>query len=252
MRFVLYNLRYGTGGKRRLPWSGYFGRTHENLADIVGFFQSLDPDILGLVEVDAGSYRSRKKNQAETIADALGHYHTYCSKYGDALPYRWVPVLNKQGNAFVSRDSTASETFHYFDRGMKRLVIELELEDVVIYLVHLALSFRTRHRQLSDLYDLVKGAAKPHIVAGDFNALWGDREVNLFLAATGLTNANSGALHSFPSWAPKRQLDFVLHSAGIETEGFRVPRVLFSDHLPLVYDFKLAGEPPVTPTRPAT
>ena len=99
---------------------------------------------------------------------------------------------------------------------------------------------RPPYRIVSDLYDLVKGTAKPHIVAGDFNALWGDREVNLFLAATGLTNANREGLKSFPSWAPKRQLDFVLHSQGIRTLGFQMPDVTFSDHLPLVYDFELA------------
>jgi endonuclease/exonuclease/phosphatase family metal-dependent hydrolase len=239
MRFVLYNIRYGTGGRRRLPWSGYFGRTESTLFQIIEFLQSVDPDVLGLVEVDAGSYRSGKKNQAQTIAEALGHYHIYSSKYSQTGAAHLVPVLNKQGNAFVSRDSTRNETFHYFDKGMKRLVIELELENLTIFLVHLALSFRVRHHQLSDLYDLVKHTDKPHLVAGDFNARWGDREINLFLAATGLATANTAGLNSFPSWLPKRQLDFVLHSPGVRTTGFSMPGVTYSDHLPLVYDFEI-------------
>ncbi len=41
----------------------------------------------------------------------------------------------------------------FFDRGMKRLVIELELEHLVVYLVHLALGGKTRHQQLANLYE---------------------------------------------------------------------------------------------------
>ncbi len=223
---------------RRLPISGYLGRTHRNLEELIGFIKPLDPDIVGLIEVDAGSYRSRQRNQAGLIAEALGHYHCYRSKYISRVAGR-IPIMNKQGNAFITRDTIQNETFHYFDHGLKRLVIELELENMVIYLVHLALKFRQRHHQLGELYDLVKDTAKPYIVAGDFNALWGPKEMDLFQAATGLTNANSAGYPTFPSWAPKRQLDFVLYSEGIQPRGLQVPAVTFSDHLPMVFDFEM-------------
>jgi endonuclease/exonuclease/phosphatase family metal-dependent hydrolase len=239
VRFLLYNIRYATGERARMPWSGYLGRTSRHLEEIGTFIQSRQPDIAGLVEVDSGSYRSHKRNQAELLAQRLGHYHTYASKYGTSRFARLVPVLNKQGNAFLARDTISQERFHYFQRGFKKLVIELELEHVVVFLVHLALSFRIRHQQLSDLYSLVKDTAKPHIVAGDFNAMWGDREIRLFLAATGLANANTAGEPSFPSWAPKRQLDFILYSPGIHVRTFEIPRVTYSDHLPLVCDFEV-------------
>lgn len=242
MRFVLYNLRYGTGGQRyMLPWSGYLRDTTENMSRITGFIKSLEPDVVGLVEVDAGSYRHRRRSQSEAMADELGHYHTYKSKYGDTGLARMVPVLNKQGNAFLARDSITNAHFHYFDKGLKRLVIELEFDNLVIFLVHLALGSRVRHRQLGDLYALVKDTAKPHIVAGDFNSLWGEQEIRLFLAATGLQNANSAGVPSFPSWAPRRHLDFVLHSPDIRSGGFSMPDVVLSDHLPLVFDFEIVS-----------
>jgi len=241
MRLLVYNIRYATGGRPLwFPWSGYLRRTGGTLHDITRFIASVDPDIAGLVEVDEGSYRSRKRNQADLIAGELGHYHVYESKYGIASLARRLPVMNKQGNAFLTRDSISNERFHYFTKGVKRLVIELELDDLVIFLVHLAVNFRTRHHQLNDLYSLVKDTPKPHIVAGDFNAMWGDREVELFLAATGLRNANPGGLPSFPSWRPRRQLDFVLYSPGIRMTEFRMPNVTHSDHLPLVFDFEIA------------
>lgn len=238
MRLLLYNIRYGTGGKSaRLPWSGYLRRTGDTLAEIVGFLRGLNPDVIGLLEVDAGSYRSGRQNQAQVIAEALGHCHTYCSKYAVVGLPRHLPLMNKQGNAFVTRDAIANERFHYFDRGVKRLVIELELPSLTVFLVHLSLRFRIRHRQLSDLYTLVKSVQRPCIVAGDFNSLWGDRELQLFLGATGLLNAAARPMPSFPSWAPRRQLDFILHSPEIQIRNFWMPAVTYSDHLPLVCDF---------------
>jgi len=124
---------------------------------------------------------------------------------------------------------------------MKKLVIELELENLTIFLVHLALSSRVRHHQLAELYSLVKETGKPHIVAGDFNALWGEQEISLFLAATGLANANENSLPSFPSWSPKRHLDFILYSSQIKPLGFKMPRTELSDHLPLIFDFDIEG-----------
>lgn len=241
MRFLLYNIRYGTGGHWFFPWSGYLRRSADTFASVIRFIREQDPDILGLVEVDAGSYRSRKQNQAEIIAAALGHYHAYKSKYPEAWALRLVPVINRQGNAFITRDTIMNQRFHYFERGVKRLVIELELEDLTIFLVHLSLRFHARHHQLHDLYSLVQGTIKPHIVAGDFNLFSGEREIGLFRAATGLLTANVRGLPSFPSSAPRRQLDFILHSPEIRTLGFAMPSVTYSDHLPLVYDFEIGG-----------
>ena len=62
-RLVFYNIRYGTGGKAMAPWSGYLSNTDDNLGRIKTFLGSLDPDIVGLVEVDSGSYRTGWRNQ---------------------------------------------------------------------------------------------------------------------------------------------------------------------------------------------
>ena len=124
--------------------------------------------------------------------------------------------------------------------GMKRLVIELETDDVVYFLVHLALGYRARQNQLRELYDIIKSVDKPVVVAGDFNVLWGEHEIERFLAATGLVNPNREGTATFPSWKPKRHLDFILHSPELVTRDFRVPQVQYADHLPMVWEFDLA------------
>lgn len=238
MRFVLYNIRYGTGGgKIRFPLSGYLHFTNGNFQRIAEFLQELNPDVAGLVEVDSGSYRTRKSNQAEVLARRLGHYHVYQSKYGVKSLTRFLPVLRCQGNAFVVRDDGHKEVFHYFDRGMKRLVIELETANVTFFLIHLALGSRMRHQQLGDLYEMLQKVKKPYIVAGDFNALWGEQEIRLFQAATGLKNAHVSNSPTFPSWKPKRHLDFILHSPELRVDRCWMPNVQLSDHLPIVCDF---------------
>lgn len=233
MRFLLYNIRYATGPKMH----GYVRNSHRNLERIASFLHGMEPDLVGLIEVDHGSYRSGGRNQAEMLAETLGHYHSHSVKYQLGSLWRRLPVIKTQGNAFLARDRIHNETFHFFKHGMKRLVIELEMEHVVVYLVHLSLGARTRHQQLNALYDLVKRTSRPCLVAGDFNMLWGEREIDLFLAATGLQNANTNGLPTYPSRNPHRHLDFILHSKGITVRDCQVPRVAFSDHLPVVVDF---------------
>ena len=243
MRILLYNIRYATGTGPAfhlpLPGAGYLRSNRQVLTDITQFVKSEDPDIVGLVEVDTGSIRTGMVNQAEFMAQELGHYSIYECKYGAESINPLVPIVRKQANAFLAAPRVHGERFHYFDTGIKRLIIELELEDAVIFLVHLSLKYRHRQAQLRTLHELVRGSAKPVLLAGDFNTFWGDHEIYLFMQAAGLKSANTASLPSYPSHNPRRELDFILYGEGIEVTDFRVPAVRYSDHLPLVCDFEV-------------
>jgi endonuclease/exonuclease/phosphatase family metal-dependent hydrolase len=223
-----------------LPGAGYILGNKDVLPDIVSFIKSVDPDIVGLIEVDTGSIRSRKINQAETIATELGMNSSYETKYGARSLNQLVPIIRKQGNAFLAAPRVHGETFHYFDTGIKRLIIELEMETFAVFLVHLSLKYRHRHLQLRKLYDLIAETSKPVIVAGDFNTFWGENEIYLFMRAAGLRSANLKSLPSYPSRAPRKELDFVLYQEGVTVTNFEIPEVRHSDHLPLVCDFEVA------------
>jgi endonuclease/exonuclease/phosphatase family metal-dependent hydrolase len=240
LRFLLYNIRYGTGRRTRWAWLHTLAPTSGHLPEIARFIRAAEPDVVGLVEVDSGSYRSGRRNQAAVLARAIGHYHSYRMKYReDGGLGRLLPVLNKQANAFLTRDAIRRETFHEFSGGFKRLVIELELAKLNLFIVHLALRFRTRHGQLAELHDLIAGSSKPCIVAGDFNSHLGPRELRLFLKATGLKSANAEHAATYPSWRPRRELDFVCYSPELVLRRFEAPAVTLSDHLPLICDFDL-------------
>ena len=243
MRLLLYNIRYAVGGGASmhmpLPGAGYVLGNVNVLPEITEFVKSVDPDIVGLIEVDTGSIRSRKVNQAENIADALGMNSSYETKYGSRSLNKILPIVRKQGNAFMAAPRVHGEKFHYFDTGIKRLIIEMEMQDFAIFLVHLSVKYRHRHLQLRRLYDLIMETDKPVIVAGDFNTFWGENEIYLFMQAAGLTSANVDSVPTYPSRSPRKELDFVLYQEGIEVTNFEIPQVRHSDHLPLVCDFEV-------------
>jgi endonuclease/exonuclease/phosphatase family metal-dependent hydrolase len=242
MRLLLYNIRYAVGGGASmhipLPGAGFVLGNQTVLPDITRFIKSVDPDIVGLIEVDTGSIRSRNVNQAEKLAADLGMNTSYETKYGEKSFNKLLPIVRKQGNAFMAARRVHGEKFHYFDTGIKRLIIELEMKHYAIFLVHLSLKYRHRHLQLRALYDLIMKTKKPVVVAGDFNTFWGENEIYLFMKAAGLTSANKDGLPTYPSRSPRKELDFVLFQDGIDVTGFEVPNVRLSDHLPIICDFE--------------
>jgi endonuclease/exonuclease/phosphatase family metal-dependent hydrolase len=241
MRLLLYNIRYGTGHKAGyhlpLPFAGFFKRTTINLDRIIRFIAAVNPDIVALVEVDSGSYRSGYLCQAQTIADTLGYNYIVENKYNIRSLAQKVPVLRQQSNALLTKQSIENFRFHYFEQGVKQLVLQTDLRAVAIFIVHLSLKYRHRQNQLEKLHDLIQETDKEVIIAGDFNTFWGSRELNLFLAATALKNANLTNMPSHPSHAPLRQIDFILHSSGIRIDNFFIPDIRLSDHSPLICDF---------------
>jgi endonuclease/exonuclease/phosphatase family metal-dependent hydrolase len=222
-----------------LPGAGYVLGNQSVLPDITRFIKTVDPDIVGLIEIDTGSIRSRMVNQAEKIASDLGMNTSYETKYGEKSINQILPIVRKQGNAFMAAERVHGEKFHYFETGIKRLIIELEMEEFAVFLVHLSLKYRHRHLQLRHLHDLIEKTRKPVIVAGDFNTFWGENEIYLFMRAAGLTSANVESVPTYPSRAPRKELDFVLYQEGIEVTRFEIPDVRLSDHLPLICDFEV-------------
>ena len=241
---MLYNMRYGTGTGFKFhlpfPFGGFFRKTGKNLDAIIRFFCEQRADVLGLVEIDSGSYRAGHRSQADLIAQKLGQRPFCRSKYNRYSWWSRLPFMRKQANACLCGHPVVYERSHFLRKGVKRLVMELELENVVIFIVHLAIGRRCREAQLTDLARLAKTATKPYLIAGDFNAFAGKVELADFMSALQLSSANLSDVPTFPSHSPRWQLDFILHSPEIHVTHFKVARdIRFSDHLPLICDFEV-------------
>lgn len=244
MRLVLYNMRYaaGTGLRFHLPFpgAGYLRNASANLDRIQRYLAGLDADLLALVEIDGGSRRA-PDSQVAALAAALGtdHQAFRCKYLAGSLPAR-LPLLRAQGNALLSRRPLRTIRYHELALGTKRLVIEAQLDEVTLFVVHLALRPSQRKRQLLELADLVRAASGPAVIAGDLNTLQPARELGPFLAATGMRPADAKLPASWPAPRPRLALDHVLVSRELAVTGFAVPDVRLSDHRPLVCDLRVA------------
>lgn len=241
MRLVLYNIRYGTGTGWNyhfpFPFSGCLRRTGGQFRRISDYVSKLNPDVVGLVETDSGSYRQSGLCQAETMASRLGGASVFACKYRRNSIVSKTPLLKSQGNAVVTKIPMISTKEHYLSKGVKRAFLEVEFDAFTLFLVHLSLGYGTRQIQIGELADRCEGVKKPVILAGDGNIYTGEQELLPLLERAKFRNANGAHTPTYPSGLPAFALDFVLYSEGIEMEHFSVPRVRLSDHLPLVCDF---------------
>jgi len=243
MRLVLYNIRYGTGTGWEyhfpFPFSGCLRNTEGRFRRISDFITRLDPDVVALVEADSGSYRQNGFCQAELMAGQLGADSIFACKYNSGSIVSRTPLLKSQGNAVVAKLPILSSREHYLSKGVKRTLLEVEFDEFTLFLAHLSLGFGARKIQIAEIAEKCRNAKKPVIIAGDGNTYTGDQELLPLFKRGRLRSANGKNTPTYPSRYPAFALDFVLYSEGIRMKDFRVSRVRFSDHLPLICDFTI-------------
>ena len=242
-RLVLYNTRYGTGSGWSyhvpFPFAGSLKTTTARSYYIEKFIASLEPDIVGLIETDGGSFRNGGRSQPESLAETLGCDWVFSSKYCAPEISKHVPLLCHQGNAVVSSLPILESSIRRLGRGIKNTVIEARFDDFDLKLVHLSLGAGARREQIRELAALAGKRERPLLIAGDFNTFGGDHEIGSLLEA-GLVKADARGRRTYPSGRPMLGLDLILHSPEITVSGVKVPNVRFSDHLPVVCDFALS------------
>ncbi|MFT4311925.1 MAG: endonuclease/exonuclease/phosphatase family protein [Candidatus Woesearchaeota archaeon] len=230
MRIVCYNLCYGQGlsGKTSdyLQFWKFF-QTKKHMAAIEQWILEQDPDIIGLVEIDTGSFiRGDQTLFFRNVFD----YQFFDTKYTGSLLK--LPILKKQANGVVSKHKCTYKK-HYLSKGMKRLVIEMNIQapkPLSVFLVHLALQKKTREQQLQELSTIIpkKGA----IIIGDFNTT--PETLSTFFEQIAYKPKDHQP--TFPRYNPKKCIDYILHTSDIIIKQFQTCDVAFSDHLALVAD----------------
>ena len=253
VRLIVYNIEY-CEGMTGLWWEYLkFWRIFfppKNLDQkIVDQIKKLKPDILALVEVDTGSFRS-KKDEVVFFEKKLGmKSFVEQVKYpfqGWLKLFHFVPILNKQANAIIAKKKLSNVHYHVFHEGTKRVVMEATVrlsKKVTLLLTHLSLGKKARFKQICELIKIINSIKNPVILMGDFNTFNGEEEIKNLLKETQLhykfqMNKKSQTCTQ-PSFHPTRRLDYVLTSKGIKVKSYEVLNFHFSDHLPLFVDFKL-------------
>jgi endonuclease/exonuclease/phosphatase family metal-dependent hydrolase len=187
-------------------------------------------DVVGLQEVDAGSLRSANVDQIQYLARQAAFPYWYRQVNRDLGPFA------QHSNGLLSRLRPGEVTEHKLPGlpGRGAVVAEFPLTDggrLAIGIVHLALGWRARKRQL----DYLAGLAEAHpllVLMGDFNCGSDSRSLRAMVRRTGMQGLDR-TLKTFPSWRPRHSLDHILVSAPLRILSAHVIDYPLSDHLPL-------------------
>jgi endonuclease/exonuclease/phosphatase family metal-dependent hydrolase len=220
---------YLTGGWRHLLPSSKRLPNLLRIARLVGGF-----DIVGLQEVDGGGLRSQRIVQTEFLAQQA------CFPYWHNQVNRRVGHLALHSNGLLSRIKPALIEDHPLPglpgRGAIFVRFGSGTQSFHLCVLHLALSRRTRMRQLAFVGELVGGRQRV-VVMGDFNCEPESREMQLLVRAADLQDPVCD-LKTFPSWRPRRMLDHILVSRDWFVEQVKVLDCRCSDHLPVTLSIR--------------
>jgi len=254
VRLIVYNIEYCEGMTGL--WQDYlkFWRIFfppkdldQKIADQI---KKLKPDIFAMVEVDTGSFRSKKDEVVffEKQLEMRSFVEKVKYPYEGWLKlFHYVPILNKQANAIIAKKKLSNLKYHVFHEGTKRVVIDATIhlpKKVNLLLAHLALGKNTRAKQIEELIRIVNNIKNPVILMGDFNTFHGEEEIEKLLKETHLHHKfkmdKKSQTYTQPTFHPSRRLDYILTSKRIKVSNYEVLNFHFSDHLPLLVDFKVA------------
>lgn len=195
-------------------------------------------DLVALQETDPGSLRTGFDNFTEYLARRAGF------PYWFEQINREVGSLSRHGNAILCRDRPYEVVDHKLPgirgRGALIAIFGGLRSGLAVISVHLALGKRPRLMQMESLIECVNKF--PHaILMGDLNCELCSPEMRMLLSATKL-RAPADAGSTFPSWRPRRSIDHILVTPGIDILDSDTLGWNYSDHLPVVMDVSLPEE----------
>ncbi|MEV4164679.1 endonuclease/exonuclease/phosphatase family protein [Nonomuraea dietziae] len=224
---LAYNIRMGFGLDGRL-----------SLDDITAWAATSRPDVVLLSEVDRGWLLNGGHDDLDRIARGLGLRAYFAPAadqvWGDALltnlPVRQVVSrpLGKHGYPTGAQAQTA--------------VIEVGGSEVGIVNTHLQSPPGQAPEVAALVRDLSAGGRRPVVLAGDLNTRPGDPEMRV-LESAGLSDPliALGNPATSPADAPVERIDHVLVTGGVRVESADVPRLPYSDHLPVMAALRITS-----------
>jgi endonuclease/exonuclease/phosphatase family metal-dependent hydrolase len=198
-----------------------------------------DFDLVGLQEADAGSLRSGFLNQTQYLAEAAGF------PYWSHQPNRKIAQFAASSNGLLTR-AKPEAVFDYPlpgsipGRGALWARFGSGDSELIVVIAHLSLGPAARRRQLTFIAELI-GRHPRTVLMGDLNCALETREMKSLVDATNLKPAKEPP-PTFPSWRPRRAIDHILVSPGLEIEKLWTLPHPVSDHLPLAAIIRMQSE----------
>ncbi len=186
-------------------------------------------DVVGLQELDVGSIRSRYLNQVEFLKEAGGF------SFAAFQNTRTFGPFASHAKALFSRFPIHNANHYELPgppgRGVTTFCLGESKNPLFIANVHLSLGKKAREGQLAYIAELIQHYQHA-IVMGDFNLA--PKELHQSpLRHTDLQILGENTFLTYPSWKPKKQIDYILLSSSLRLEDAGVISCSSSDHLPL-------------------
>jgi endonuclease/exonuclease/phosphatase family metal-dependent hydrolase len=225
LRVVSYNIRHGRGDDNAVDL--------ERTANVL---RPLQPDIVGLQEVDDRATRSGGVPQAGRLGQLLDMHHAF----GEFMDFQG----GAYGMAILSRQPILSVDPVPLPEGNEprvALTVQTPLPDgsrITVVNVHFdwVRDDSFRFAQAERLAHYLDGLTMPYVLLGDFNDLPDSRTLELFRARAAEAKKPDGQRFTFPATRPAREIDYIFFAPADRwrADDVRVIDERFaSDHRPV-------------------
>lgn len=235
MRIIFLNSWYGKAGEAFFD----FIKAQKSFCDIF-CFSEVQPELYSDLE------RNLLNFKGEYLSDGKRELLGYI--YGQAVFFKksfvkinssklnlFKQVINDMGNLQYLRLQTGTQTLNVANvHGKARPGHKLDTP--------------ARIKQSQKIIDFMKNKKGPRIIGGDFNLMPDTNSVKMFEDA-GYKNLikefdiketrNKLTWDQFPNDEKQHFADYLFVSKDVKVKNFQVPKVLISDHLPLILDFDI-------------
>ncbi len=248
-RLLTLNAAHGRGLSL---YQGFLSKSRllRNVDALARFLTEAEADLVALQEVDGDSHWNKRLDLPAMLA-AKSDY-----------PYALLGVNTRRsgllhlsyGNALLSRYAVERWENRPFgnaalgEKGFLYAEVRAGRRTLPVAVVHLCYKSPSRRRsQVARLMEFLdaRGEASAPVVCGDFNAPASDTDdavremLESLRARFGDYRIHPVDVPTFHALHPRRRLDFVFLPAAYRVLSCEVPRVLLSDHLPVIVDFEI-------------
>lgn len=219
MRIMSYNIRIGIGMDNKTDL--------QRAADVI---TRVNPDFVGLQEVDSVAERSGWVDQAKALGEMTG------------MHYIFAPALERSKGlygiaALVKEKPLAVRNIHLPGQEEVRTFLVLEYDDYLLCNTHFSLVADSRKESVEIIRQVISEYDKPAIITGDFNMLPTSEECHKMDETW--KPLSDTTRFTFPSNGATRAIDFIWGREGYEYDVKYyevVDEPMASDHLPLYID----------------
>ncbi|MGB9856839.1 MAG: endonuclease/exonuclease/phosphatase family protein [Dictyoglomaceae bacterium] len=229
IRVMTYNIRHGEGMDGKI-----------DLDRIANFIKEKDLDIVGIQEIERANPKRGFADQPKLLGEKIG--------YNYAFGPNWIVPPFEFGNACFSRFKIVESKnvplafpsgLIAEPRGVLQCKIKVQDKIIHFWITHFGLTFREGVYSAQQIAEWVRDIKEPIILVGDLNNEPGTPALEILKKAGFVDILGEESINTFPSDYPSIRIDFILVRGPWKVKSFEIPKVLYSDHLPIIAELIL-------------